>query len=391
MIRGMGVALGLVMLVGCSDSKSPAPGGASGSAGSVQGSAGEGVGFGGAGGRAGGPSATGGATVGGNTGVGGKALDPSVLSEQPGNIDELQLDASRVYWLEEHNRILSIPTEGGKPSVVYASTTPGKYEALHIAIDDSKLYFTDQGVRDFGTPDPTKPRGLFSIPLDGSSERTLLLTIGYIDNLTVADGYVYFTANDSLARISTSGGAATVLVRNINTDTPLVVHDGYVYFWYAKDATVVQNIFRIPLTTDKGPLLADAGEAGGAGGGGDGNTGGMAGVAGSPAIAAEQLSATTRYSELILAPKIDKGYVYWSIYDELYRYPVAGGTQEKFGMLSKGSIDLLLVDQGDIYWGGGSLNQFVEGGNSNTRWCPAFKASMRWPSMTTTSSLRMAS
>jgi len=42
------------------------------------------------------------------------------------------------------------------------------------------------------------------------------------------------------------------------------------------------------------------------------------------------------------------------------------GMQEKFGVLSKGSISLLLVDHGDIYWGGGSLQQFVIGGDSNT-------------------------
>jgi hypothetical protein len=367
MIRRIGLALGLaVMLGGCSDSKSSVTGAAGTAA-----SGGAGASDGGSGGKpsaAGGASGpTGGATVSGNAGGSGKVLDPSVLTEQPAVIDELKLDAARVYWLEGHNRILSIPLAGGKPSVVYASTTPGKYEALHIAIDDSKLYFTDQGVRDFGTIDPTKPRGLFSIPLDGSGGRTLLITLGYIDNLTVADGYVYFTANESIARMSTSGGAATALVRNINTDTPLVVHDGYVYFWYAQDATVMQNIYRVPIDSDKGPLVAEGSATGGAGGGGGAeSTGGTAGSGASPAIAAEQLSDTTRYSELILSPRVDEGYVYWSIYDELYRYPVAGGSQEKFGVLEKGSIRLLLVDQGDIYWGGGSLQQFVVGGDSNT-------------------------
>ena len=34
-----------------------------------------------------------------------------------------------------------MPLAGGTPSVVYASTTPGEYEALHIAIDSQKLYF----------------------------------------------------------------------------------------------------------------------------------------------------------------------------------------------------------------------------------------------------------
>jgi hypothetical protein len=348
-------------ILGCSDSK--APDGGSGGAVARGGSGGDEV----TGGRGGSMSATGGTqspgagtTAGGSAGSGGKAADPSVLTEQPESIDELKLDASRVFWLEGHNRILSMPLEGGMPSVVYASTTPGKYEALHIALDADKLYFTDQGARE-----PMKPRGLFSIPLDGSSERTQLITTASIDNLTVAGEYVYFTANDSIARISTSGGAATALVRNINTDTPLAVHDGYVYFWYAPDATVVQNIYRVATDADKGALVPEAGGAAGAGGGGGtAGTGGSAGAA--AGIEAEQLSNTTRYSELILSPQVDEGYVYWSIYDELYRYPIAGGQQEKFGMLSKDSITLLLVDHGDIYWGGGSLRQFVVGGDSHT-------------------------
>jgi hypothetical protein len=346
-------------VLSCSDSKAPEMGSggalARGGSGGDEVAGGKGGGVSGSGGT---QSPPGGATAGGSAGSGGKAPDPSVLTEQPASIDELQLDASRVYWLEGHNRILSMPLEGGTPSVVYASTTPGKYEALHIALDDDKLYFTDQGVRE-----PMKPRGLFSIPLDGSAERTQLITTASIDNLTVAAGYVYFTANDSIARISSSGGAATALVRNINTDTPLAVHDGYVYFWYAPDAGVVQNVYRVSIDADKGPLAPEAGGAGGAGGGGAGGTSGAGGTA--AAIEAQQLSNTTRYSELILSPQVDEGYVYWSIYDELYRYPVAGGEQEKFGTLGKDSITLLLVDHGDIYWGGGSLRQFVVGGDSH--------------------------
>lgn len=345
---------------GCSDSKASDT--ASGGALARGGSGGEEVSGGG-----GSESSTGGANsptggAAGSAGFGGKAADPSVLTEQPISIDELKLDASRVYWLEGHNRILSMPLEGGTPSIVYASTTPGKYEAQHIALDADNLYFTDQGMRD-----PMKPRGVFSIPLDGSAERTQLITTATIDNLTVADGYVYFTANESIVRMSTSGGTATALVRNINTDTPLAVHDGYVYFWYAPDATVVQDVYRVSIDADKGPLVPDAGGSGGAGGGGGpGGTGGTPGAAGSPAIEAEQLSNTTRYSALVLSPQVDEGYVYWSIYDELYRYPITGGAQEKLGMLSKDSITLLLVDHGDIYWGGGSLRQFVVDGDSNT-------------------------
>ncbi|MEI9949971.1 MAG: hypothetical protein WDO74_13570 [Pseudomonadota bacterium] len=364
MMRRTWLALGLAVAVGgCSESKSSGPGSSGAPASGVSGAGGSGGSGDSPSATGGAASPTGGAAVGGSAGVGGKALDPSVLTQQLVAIDELQLDASRVYWLEGHNRILSIPLDGGTPSVVYASSTPGKYEALHIAIDASKLYFTDQGV----FRDPAKPRGVFSIPLDGSAERTQLITTTTIDNLTVADGYLYFTANDSIVRMSTSGGAATALVRNINTDTPLAVHDGYVYFWYAADATVMQNIFRVSVDSDKGQLVPDAIGSGGAGGGGGaGSESGSAGTAGSPAIAAEQLSNTTRYSQLSLSPRVDEGYVYWSIYDELYRYPVAGGSQEKFGVLSKGSISLLLVDHGHIYWGGGSLQQFVVGGDSNT-------------------------
>src|SRR5689334_16894721 len=127
----------LALFSGCSDSKpGAAVGGASssgGSSSSTGGSSGGGSSSNSGGAKASGgvSSSTGGAV--GGAGTGGM-LDPSVLSERAVAIDELKLDASRVYWLEGHNRILSLPLAGGTPSVVYASTTPGAYEALHLAL-----------------------------------------------------------------------------------------------------------------------------------------------------------------------------------------------------------------------------------------------------------------
>ncbi len=86
---------------------------------------------------------------------------------------------------------------------------------------------------------------------------------------------------------------------------------------------------------------------------------------------AEQISDNTRSSELILAPAVDEGYVYWSIYDELYRASVGGGLAEMFGTLTLGtSARLLLADQGSLYWGSGSLFEYAFGGVSNTSVAP---------------------
>jgi hypothetical protein len=334
-----------------------ATGGASGAGTAGTGGAEPSAGRGGSAGKAGGSGGTPGGQGGSSAGAGASAgmeADPSVLSTEPESIDELELDDERVYWLEGHNRILSIPIEGGTPSVVYASTTPGEYEVLHIAIDDERVYFTDQGNRD-----ADKPRAIFSVPLDGSGERQQLgeaLTNFGIDSIAVDDDYVYFTANDSIARMPTSGGAATALVRNMSVEPPLVVHEGYLYFGYAAAAGDVAQVYRVAVDTDAGPLLAD----GGAGAGGEGGTG-------TAGAGAEQISDNTRFSQLILAPAVDEGYLYWAIYDELYRVPVTSGPAEMFGTLKFGtSAELLLASQGSLYWGNGSLFEYVFGGDSNT-------------------------
>jgi hypothetical protein len=336
-------------------------GGASGAgtagAGGSEPSAGRGGGAGTAAGGGGTPGGQGGASGGAGASAG-MAADPSVLSTQPESIDELELDAERVYWLEGHNRILSIPLGGGTPSVVYASTTPGEYEVMHIAIDDVRVYFTDQGNRD-----ADKPRGVFSVPLDGRAERQQLgeTLMNYaIGSIAVDDGYVYFTANDSIARMPTSGGTATALVRNMSVDTPLVVHEGYVYFGYAAAAADVAQVYRIAVSADAGPLLANGGAGAGGSSGGEGG-------AGTVGVGPEQISDNTRFSQLILAPAVDDGYVYWAIYDELYRAPVSGGSAEMFGTLTFGtSAELLLAAEGSLYWGNGSLFEYVFGGDSNT-------------------------
>jgi hypothetical protein len=375
-LKAFGV-VGVLLFVGCNSDKQgdDAGAGKSGSGGMVAsggasgaGTAGTGTsasaGQGGSAGRAAGSGGTfagqGGASAGAAASAGMEA-DPSVITAQPESIDELELDAERVYWLEGHNRILSVPVAGGTPSVVYASTTPGEYEALHIAIDGERLYFTDQGNRD-----AQKPRGVFSVPLDGSAERMELLAApNYgLGSIAVDDGYVYFTATGIIARLPTSGGTATALVRNLTVDSPLVVHEGYVYYWYAPDASGVEQVYRIPVDADAGPLLDDP--SAGAGGSA-GASSGEAGAAGASGSQPEQISNNTRFSELILAPHVDQGYVYWAIYDELYRVSVDGGAAEMFGMVEFGtSVRMLLADQGSLYWGNGSLNEYVFGGDSNT-------------------------
>jgi hypothetical protein len=324
-----------------------APAGSSGSAGS---------------GTAGARTSGGAPNTSGGGGAGGKALDPSVIAAQPETIDELEIDAKHVYWLEGHNRILRLPIAGGTPSVVYASTTPGKYETLHIAVDDARVFMTDQGA----ITAPKKPRGVFSIPLAGGNERSQLITTSTIDRIALDGEYVYFTADDSIARMPKSGGLAMALVRNIDTDTPLAIHDGYVYFAYAPDVGALTDVYRVAVDANAGPLIAD-----GSGGGGGASGTGAAGSGGAGTIAAEKISDTTRFSELILAPRIDQGYVYWAIYDELYRFPVAGGTQEKFGVLEDGSVASLLVEGGDVFYAEDDLfgwpyvRHFVSGSSSN--------------------------
>jgi hypothetical protein len=381
-------ALGFVMvalLVGCNSDKpdDEASGGRSGSGGmsasggatdaGTSGSGGSAGTTGGSGGTAGkaagsGGSASGqGGASGGAAGSAGMDMDPSIIVTEPQSILELELDDERVYWLEQFNRVMSVPVGGGTPSVVYASDVDDQYEVMHIAIDDERVYLTDQGE----LRNAEKPRGVYSIPLDGSGEREMLVgapTNYLVGSIAVDAGYVYFMASNSIARVPTSGGPATVLVPNIYVDTPLVVHEGYVYYWYAPAAGDVSQVYRIPVDANAGPYLDGSAGAGGSAGASSGE----GGAGGEASIEPEQVSNNTRFSELILAPKVAENYVYWAIYDELYRVSVDGGDAEMFGTITFGtSVKLLLADQGSVYWGNGSLFEYVFGGDSNTSVVPS--------------------
>ena len=125
------------LFVACSSDKSDDDdtGGKSGSGGSVTSGGASGAGKSGAGGTTAGAGSGGGAGKAGGTGgtlagQGGSSAgaaasagmdnDPSILASEPVEIDELELDAERVYWLEGHKDILSVPdAEILKTQVLY--------------------------------------------------------------------------------------------------------------------------------------------------------------------------------------------------------------------------------------------------------------------------------
>jgi hypothetical protein len=336
--------------------------GTGGSAGTVAGNGGTAGTTAGSGGVSGGQGGASGGSGGGAAGSAGMDTDPSIMVTEPETIEELELDDERVYWRGRFNRVMSVPIGGGEPSVVYSTDVDDRIEVMHIAIDDERLYFTDQG--EVGNAE--KRRGVYAVPLDGSAERELLIgapTNALITHLAVDAGYVYFLAGNSIARVPTSGGSGTVLVPDISVESPLVVHEGYVYYAYAPSAGDVSQVYRIPTDANAGAFMDGSAGAGGSSGGSSGD----AGAGGASNVEPEQISNNTRFSELILAPKVDENYVYWAIYDELYRVSVNGGDAEMFGMITFGtSVENLLAADGNVYWGSGSLFEYVFGGDSNT-------------------------
>jgi hypothetical protein len=288
--------------------------------------------------------------------------DPSVIGTAAQAVEDLCIDATYIYWSENHQRIQRMPLAGGTIAPIVPAPASSGGQIWHFAIDSSHVFWTDQGggVQNAG--------GVYAAALDGSGAPVLLTHATGPLNLSVDNGSVYFTFQNGIAQVSTSGGNQTILVQDIDVETPILAFGEFVYLAYPVNSTSVEQVYRVPVSPSTGRA-----DAGGAGDGGpvDAGDGGGPPLVGEGGIL-EQFSVNGRFSTLYLGTRADLGNIYWSVYDEVHRRNVDGSAQVDMGQVSDplqptngGSIDLLLPSNGDVYWrsDGTQLWKWPAGGN----------------------------
>jgi hypothetical protein len=287
------------------------------------------------------------------------AADPSVIATAANAVQDLLIDAMYLYWSEKNQKILRMPRDGGPMNAIVPAPASSGGQIWHIAIDSSNVYWTDQGG---GMPNAG---GVYAAAIDGSGAPVLLANATGPLNLSVDGGYVYFTFQNGIARVSTSGGNRATLVQGTDSQTPILAFGGFVYLAYPVNSTSVEQVYRVPVDSSPGPT--DAGDAGPV----DAGDGGGRPLVGDGGVL-EQFSVNGRFSTLYLGARADQGDMYWSVYDEVHRRNVDGSAQVDLGQVSDllqptngGSIDLLYPYHGDVYWrsDGIQLWKFAAGGN----------------------------
>jgi hypothetical protein len=295
------------------------------------------------------------------------AADPSVIGTATNAPEDLCIDATYLYWSENHQRILRMPLAGGMMTPIVPAPASSGGQIWHFAIDSTGVYWTDQG------GGLQKAGGVYAAPIDGSGAPVLLTHATGPLNLSVDNGYVYFTFQNGIARVRTTGGNQTILVQGTDVETPIFAFGGFVYLAYPVNSTNTEQVYRVPVSPSTGPA-----DAGGAGDGGvadggppDGGDGGGPPLVGEGGIL-EQFSVNGRFSTLYLGTRADLGNIYWSVFDELHYRNSDGSAQVDLGQVSDllqptngGSIDLLVPYNGDVYWRSDQtqLWKFVAGGS----------------------------
>lgn len=227
------------------------------------------------------------------------------LAPAQGGPNSLVLDATAVYFANlGDGNIVKVPKSGGAVTKVIDQRA-----ASGIALDGTTLYFG--GYTSIGNGG-----GLFRCELaDCETTKQSLSTTGYVLNIVVDKGVVYWTGNNSdVRRVNTDGQDERVLRDTVNP-YGLAVDDQHVYY-----TSLAINLARVPL---------------------DG---------GAPEIAGPKGS---KYNDTYVF--LDKDRFYWAFYDAaevgfVYAADKANtATRTTFTSTGKGSV-AVVADATYVYW-----------------------------------------
>lgn len=144
-----------------------------------------------------------------------------VASRIVSTVSSAAVDEKNVYWLDVlNNSVFQVAKTGGERKILFKQED-SSFEPLMIATSDDYLYLV------------TRRNDIYQISKADGSARLLYSGKGsqfYGPSLVVDGGYIYWQENNSLMRMSKSGGDATVLLRDVSP-TCITFDDKYVY-WF---------------------------------------------------------------------------------------------------------------------------------------------------------------
>jgi len=308
-----------------------------------------GVGSGQNAGNGGGVNPQGGTSPSGGS-AGSTSADPNVLVSDPaaGITAGLVLDAGYLYWRSGTHAIARATTAGTGAEVLF--TRPGDEASTvaigGIAVANGYVYFTDTGERDRVTV------GVYKLPITGGTATKVADGMQPYNIATQGDE-ICFTDNTDLKHVTTAGGPVTTLVTGaVSYRSELMMSGGYCYFPATLGASA-EDLYRVPLPVAEG---GEGGAPGAAGAGGGEST-------------PERVSVVSGRAEILLAPQVDQGYVYWGAGDSIYRWtPGAAGDPMAVGdvydplrpMDTSPPRSVLFPKDGTLYWVGGQSTLFQQ-------------------------------
>jgi hypothetical protein len=256
-----------------------------------------------------------------------------VVSDMPSSLPYYAFSGdSYVYWApSDIATILRISLSDGSSKELFDDSSSGVPRIQGLAADAKGLYFLESGV------------GVGKMSLDGSGTTATLSAAKTVGEIVAGGDFLYYFDYDQQAilRVSTNGGAATPLIRNVDP-FDLWVADGYLYFLHPRSSTNLRQVLRVQV--DAVAPDPDAGSTADSGAG-QSSTGVPAG--------AEAVAITGRGASGTVTDQVN---VYWSESEKLMYAPLAGGsaqvlaTADATGQYGGDPIAKIIPFNGLVYW-----------------------------------------
>jgi hypothetical protein len=172
--------------------------------------------------------------------------EPIILATQRPQPSYLVADESSAFWSEFANGSVMTVDKDGVGLTILVS---GRTEPAELVVDASSVYWLDN-VRGSGS--------VMAVAKTGGAAQ-MLAPSERPDALVLADGQLYFSDDRGIVRVSTEGGAVTLVTSDAHPRA-LTADATHLYFVGAVGAGAMRGVARVPLRGGTVTMLANTGD-----------------------------------------------------------------------------------------------------------------------------------